>query len=87
MVRPQRTLKSEFVYEGVGIHTGENARLRFIPAEPNTGVRFRVKHGDQWVEIPAHVDSAPEGVPFERSTRLTVNGASITKVEHVLATL
>jgi UDP-3-O-[3-hydroxymyristoyl] N-acetylglucosamine deacetylase/3-hydroxyacyl-[acyl-carrier-protein] dehydratase len=75
------------VYEGVGIHTGEKTRLRFIPAEPNTGVRFRVKHGDDWVEIPAHVDSAPEDVPFERSTRLTLNGASISTVEHVLATL
>ena len=87
MVRPPRTLKSEVVYEGVGIHTGEQARLRFIPSEPNTGVRFRVKHDGEWVEIPAHVDSAQEDAPFERSTRLTVNGAAIMTVEHVLATL
>ena len=87
MVRPQRTLKSEVVYEGVGIHTGEKSRLRFIPAEPNTGVRFRVKQEGEWVEIPAHVDSAPEDAPFERSTRLTIGSAGITTVEHVLATL
>ena len=40
-----------------------------------------------WVEIPAHVDSAPQDAPFERSTKLMVGGASVTTVEHVLATL
>lgn len=87
MVRQQRTLKAEAVYEGVGIHTGETARLRFIPAEPNAGIRFRVRQDGEWVEIPAHVDSAPQDAPFERSTKLIVDGASVTTVEHVLATL
>lgn len=87
MVRQQRTLKAEVVYEGVGIHTGEKTRLRFLPADPNTGIRFRVQHEGQWVEIPAHVNSAPQDAPFERSTRLTADGAAITTVEHVLATL
>ena len=70
MVRQQRTLKSEVVYEGVGIHTGEKTTLKFIPAEPNTGLRFRVRHDGDWVEIPAHVDSAPQDAPFERSLEL-----------------
>jgi len=87
LVRQQRTLKAEAVYEGVGIHTGETARLRFIPAEPNAGIRFRVRQDGEWVEIPAHVDSAPQDAPFERSTKLIVDGASVTTVEHVLATL
>lgn len=87
MVRQQRTLKAEVLYEGVGIHTGATTRLRFKPADPNTGLRFRVLHEGEWVEIPAHVDSAPQDSPFERSTRLTSGMASITTVEHVLATL
>lgn len=87
MVRQQRTLKAEAVYEGVGIHTGEQTRLRFIPAPPNTGRRFRVLHDGEWTEIAAHVNAAPQDMTFERSTRLTSNGASITTVEHVLATL
>ena len=87
LVRQQRTLKSEAVYEGVGIHTGATTRLRFIPAEPNTGLRFKVRHEGEWIEIPATVASAPQDAPFERSTKLTVGGASITTVEHVLATL
>jgi len=87
LIRQQRTLKAEVVYEGVGIHTGETARLRFKPAEPNTGLRFVVLHEGNSVEIPARVASAPQDAPFERSTRLSAQGASITTVEHVLATL
>lgn len=87
MVRQQRTLKDVAVFEGVGIHTGERAVLRFLPAKPNTGVHFRVKNGDRTVEIPAVVDSVPENAPFHRNTTLVRDGVSVSTVEHVLATV
>ncbi len=87
MVRQQRTLKDAAVFEGVGIHTGERTVLTFRPAPPNTGVRFRVRRGEEIVEIPASVDHVPENSPFQRNTTLVHDGVSISTVEHVLATL
>ena len=37
----QQTIGQEAVLEGVGLHTGAATRVRFRPAEPDTGIRFR----------------------------------------------
>ena len=87
MLRQQRTLKGPVDYKGVGLHTGEEVNLRFLPAEPNTGLRFSVLHGEQRVEIPAHVDFVPDDQPFYRNTTLRNQGVQIHTVEHVLAAL
>ncbi len=87
MLRQQRTLEKAADVEGVGIHTGEDTRLRFLPAEPNTGILFRVTQEKRTVEIPALVDHVPENTPFHRNTMLSRDGISVSTVEHVLATL
>jgi UDP-3-O-[3-hydroxymyristoyl] N-acetylglucosamine deacetylase/3-hydroxyacyl-[acyl-carrier-protein] dehydratase len=87
VLRQQRTIKDVAVFEGVGLHTGQRSVLRICPAEPNTGVVFRVETEGGRVDIPAAVENVPENVPFARNTTLALDGISISTVEHVLATI
>jgi UDP-3-O-[3-hydroxymyristoyl] N-acetylglucosamine deacetylase / 3-hydroxyacyl-[acyl-carrier-protein] dehydratase len=78
----QQTIGGEAALEGVGLHTGSAARLRFLAADPNTGVRFRRTDLDGAPEIPASLDSVQA---TDRNTTLGVEGASVATVEHLLA--
>ena len=37
---PQQTIERPVTIAGVGLHTGEPGAIRFLPAEPGSGVRF-----------------------------------------------
>lgn len=77
----QRTLRTEGVFEGIGLHTGEGAKLRFLPAPPDTGIRFR-RTDVGGTEIPARLDSV---VSTDRGTTLGAGETRVHTVEHVLA--
>ncbi|MDF2436823.1 MAG: UDP-3-0-acyl N-acetylglucosamine deacetylase [Bacteroidota bacterium] len=80
----QRTLKSAVSISGVGLHTGKQVNLTFIPAPENHGYKF------QRVDLPgnpiinADVDNV---VDTSRGTTLEQNGAKVHTTEHVLAAL
>jgi UDP-3-O-[3-hydroxymyristoyl] N-acetylglucosamine deacetylase / 3-hydroxyacyl-[acyl-carrier-protein] dehydratase len=78
----QRTISKPASLSGVGLHTGHPAHLTFVPADPNTGIRFRRKDLGSEVEIPALVDFVVE---ISRGTVLGKNGAKVYTVEHVLS--
>jgi UDP-3-O-[3-hydroxymyristoyl] N-acetylglucosamine deacetylase/3-hydroxyacyl-[acyl-carrier-protein] dehydratase len=78
----QQTIGGEAVLEGVGLHLGRKARVRFIPAEANTGVRFRRIDIDGSPEIAAELGSV---VATDRNTTLGAGDAQVSTVEHVLA--
>jgi UDP-3-O-[3-hydroxymyristoyl] N-acetylglucosamine deacetylase/3-hydroxyacyl-[acyl-carrier-protein] dehydratase len=78
----QQTLAAEASFEGIGLHTGQPARLRFIPADPGTGIRFRRVDLEDRPEIPATLDNV---VSTDRGTNLGVGEARVHTVEHVLA--
>ena len=78
----QQTLAAEAEFEGVGLHTGQPARMRFRPAEPGTGVRFRRVDLDGEPEIPADLDHVSG---TDRGTSLAVGEAVVHTVEHVMA--
>src|SRR3954468_343136 len=40
-VLQQQTLNRAATYSGVGLHSGNRVTMSFLPAPPNTGVRFR----------------------------------------------
>jgi UDP-3-O-[3-hydroxymyristoyl] N-acetylglucosamine deacetylase / 3-hydroxyacyl-[acyl-carrier-protein] dehydratase len=82
MSMEQQTIGGEAGLEGVGLHTGATARLRFLAAEPGTGVRFRRTDLDGAPEIPATLDSVSA---TDRNTTLAAGGASVATVEHLLA--
>jgi UDP-3-O-[3-hydroxymyristoyl] N-acetylglucosamine deacetylase/3-hydroxyacyl-[acyl-carrier-protein] dehydratase len=82
MSQKQQTISEEATLEGVGLHTGETAHLRFVPAETNTGIRFRRTDLDGGVEIPAQLQHV---ISVDRGTSLANGEAKMHTVEHLLA--
>ena len=41
MVEMQKTIKKEACVSGVGLHSGANVNMRFLPAEVNSGIKFK----------------------------------------------
>jgi UDP-3-O-[3-hydroxymyristoyl] N-acetylglucosamine deacetylase/3-hydroxyacyl-[acyl-carrier-protein] dehydratase len=84
VVRQQRTIKKQFIFEGIGIHTGVKVRTVFKPAPVGTGIIFRRVDLDPVVEIPAKAEFIDPG-EVKRNTTLSRDGAQIHTVEHILA--
>jgi UDP-3-O-acyl-N-acetylglucosamine deacetylase len=82
MSTEQQTLGSEASFEGVGLHTGAAATLRFLPAEAGRGVRFRRVDLPGEPEVAAVLDSV---AATDRNTTLAAGDARVATVEHVLA--
>lgn len=80
----QKTLRSPLALKGVGLHTGEEIRVRILPADPDTGIRFRRIDVVPAVEIPA---ASRWVVDTSLATVLGRDGAQISTVEHCLAAL
>ena len=80
----QHTIISPVTVSGVGLHTGVNANMTFVPAEPNHGIKF------QRIDLPGQpiVDADVDNVvDLSRGTTIEQNGARINTVEHTLAAL
>jgi len=83
----QRTIKTEFSISGVGLHTGRNVRLKFKPAQINTGIRF-VR-----VDLAGHPEicASPENVLCDgglpRCTSIGTGDVKIHTVEHLMSVL
>lgn len=82
--RKQRTLCTEAVYTGIGIHTGEQVSLRFVPSKENSGIVFRRVDLPGQPIIPATVEYVQDTA---RSTTIGINDIRIHTVEHVLAAI
>lgn len=80
----QRTIKSEISVNGVGLHTGAHVKLTFKPAPENHGYKFKRIDLPGEPIIDADVDNVTDTA---RSTTLSQNGATVSTVEHVLASL
>src|SRR5688572_10784186 len=77
----QQTLAGEASLDGVGLHTGEAARIGFKPAPAGSGIRFqRVDLPDAPV-VPADLDHV---ATTDRGTTLAAGDARVHTVEHVL---
>ncbi len=80
----QQTIKHPVSVSGVGLHTGKQVNLTFVPAPENHGYKFqRVDLPDNPI-IDADVDNV---VDTSRGTTLEQNGARVHTTEHVLAAL
>lgn len=78
----QRTIVSPQVTSGIGIHTGAEVSLRFVPAREGEGVFFRRIDLPGQPVIPATVEYVSGTA---RGTTLAVGDARVHTVEHVLA--
>lgn len=84
MIVKQKTLKNSFVIEGVGLHTGVNVTMNFLPAPINHGFKFKRVDLENQPIIPADVDLV---IDTSRGTLLEKDGARIGTIEHALAAL
>lgn len=79
----QQTIKNPVDYSGIGLHSGNKVSMTFLPAPPNTGIRFRRVDLDGKPEIEARAENVSE---TNRSTTISKGNIKIHTVEHVLAT-
>jgi UDP-3-O-[3-hydroxymyristoyl] N-acetylglucosamine deacetylase/3-hydroxyacyl-[acyl-carrier-protein] dehydratase len=82
-VLQQQTISRPASYSGIGLHSGNRVSMTFLPAAPNTGIRFRRVDLEGKPEIEARVENVAE---TNRSTTLAKGNTRIHTVEHVLAT-
>jgi UDP-3-O-[3-hydroxymyristoyl] N-acetylglucosamine deacetylase len=79
----EQTLGGPIEFSGVGLHTGENATLRILPAPAATGIVFRRIDLDNF-ELRADVASVAR---VAYATTLMSRGVWISTVEHLLSAL
>jgi len=82
--RTQRTLKKTVVYSGIGLHTGAQVTMHFVPAKEGIGVCFKRMDLPGQPIIPATVEYVCENT---RNTTLGIADVRIHTVEHVLAAI
>lgn len=81
--RPQRTISQPVYYAGIGLHTGSQVEMRFVPASENTGVFFKRIDLPEQTIIPASLDSVCDTT--RNNTTVGIGNDRILTVEHVLA--
>ena len=79
----QQTLRNSVEFSGIGLHTGEHATVRILPAPANKGIVFRRVDLDNF-ELLADVASVAR---VAYATTLMSRGVWISTVEHLLSAL
>ena len=64
----QQTLRETAKFSGIGLHSGNRVAMTFLPAAPNSGIRFRRADLDGKPEIEARVENVSD---TNRSTTLS----------------
>src|ERR1041385_8884733 len=80
----QQTIQKSVTISGVGLHTGVQATMTFMPARPNHGIKF------QRIDLPGSPiieADCDRVVDVSRGTTIEQSGARISTIEHTLAAL
>jgi UDP-3-O-[3-hydroxymyristoyl] N-acetylglucosamine deacetylase/3-hydroxyacyl-[acyl-carrier-protein] dehydratase len=80
----QNTIKNSINIEGVGLHTGQVAKLTIHAATVNHGIKFKRVDLEGTPTIPATADYV---VSTNRCTTIGKNDVTISTIEHLLAAL
>ncbi len=84
MIKKQRTIKSPATVSGVGLHSGEEVNITFLPAPENHGYKFCRTDLPGRPVVDADVYNV---IDTSRGTTIEQNGVRIQTVEHTLAAL
>ncbi len=84
MQSKQHTIKKSVTLSGVGLHTGVEANMTFVPAPIGHGIKYQRIDLEGQPIIDADVDNV---VDVSRGTSIEQSGARINTVEHTLAAL
>jgi UDP-3-O-[3-hydroxymyristoyl] N-acetylglucosamine deacetylase/3-hydroxyacyl-[acyl-carrier-protein] dehydratase len=82
MFRKQRSIARNVSLEGIGLHTGNPARITFNPAPPDSGIVFVRTDLPGSPSVVADIDHVAD---ISRGTTLANGDARVYTVEHVLA--
>jgi len=77
----RQTLASEVVLRGVGLHSGQPARVRLVPAEAGHGIVF-VRTDVGGATVPATLEYSG---PSFYATVLQNDGVKVSTIEHLMA--
>ncbi|MBK7148264.1 MAG: bifunctional UDP-3-O-[3-hydroxymyristoyl] N-acetylglucosamine deacetylase/3-hydroxyacyl-ACP dehydratase [Bacteroidetes bacterium] len=80
----QQTIKEEISLTGVGLHTGQNVTVKFVPAPVNHGIKFQRIDLEGQPLINADCDLV---TTVQRGTTLEKGPAMVATVEHVMSSL
>lgn len=80
----QKTLKKNFTLNGIGLHTGKNIHVNFLPAPENHGIKIKRVDLEEGTIIPALAENV---TGTQRGTVLSKGGAQVSTVEHAMAAL
>ena len=80
----QQTIKKSVTLSGVGLHTGVQTNMTFLPAKPNHGIKFQRIDLPGMPVIDADCDRV---VDVSRGTTIEQSGARVSTIEHTLAAL
>ncbi|SUJ10780.1 UDP-3-O-[3-hydroxymyristoyl] N-acetylglucosamine deacetylase [Sphingobacterium spiritivorum] len=80
----QRTIKSEVSISGVGLHTGKSVTLTIKPAPEYHWYKFRRVDVEGAPVIAVDADNVTD---TSRGTTISQNGASVSTIEHLMASL
>lgn len=80
----QRTIKSEIVISGVGLHTGRQVSMTIKPAPENHWYKFQRVDLEGSPVVNVDADNVSD---TSRGTTISQNGASISTIEHLMAAL
>jgi len=86
-IENQRTIKSKITLEGIGLHTGKEAKLELLPASADTGIIFLRKDIESASLIKANFCSVLNPDQFPRRTSVGTEGVYVHTVEHLMAAL
>jgi len=80
----QKTIKSPFKLEGIGLHTGTTVRMQCLPETANKGIYFVRTDLEKAIEIPASIINVDSTY---RSTTLKKGDVFVHTTEHLLSAL
>ncbi len=87
MTEKQKTIKSKFILEGKGLHTGEKTKVEFLPAPANTGIIFMRQDKNPPILIKGEAHSVGDFEKFPRRTSVGAQNCYVQTVEHLMASL
>src|ERR1044071_228960 len=80
----QQTIRKSVTISGVGLHTGVQTNMTFVPAKPNHGIKFQRIDVAGAPTIDADCDNV---VDVSRGTTIEQSGARVSTIDHRLAAL
>ncbi len=83
----QRTIAKEVSLEGIGLHTGNKAKIVFKPAQPDSGINFVRVDLPGAPAVRATAQNVAVQAKSPRRTSIAKDNAEVNTIEHLMSSL